>query len=1235
MTDDYHTGIRTIDDIKTFDEVIDDDESFVWGDFSQEDAKKALEKGVVTVYSSKPITNGNFVSTSQNQARDYAGNGKIYSQEVSLEDVAWISGDEGQYAKIKELIKDNKGRTLTKEQQEYFKDSKVRDENGNLQTVYHGTDSNFTIFDKSLSDEDNVLGQGLYFTANKEQSKKYGNKQYETYLNIKNPLVIDDLTTQALANKIQSIEPNANIIDFNYGVASTEKMTNYLIENGYDGIKAGNDVYVAFDSNQVKNVDNIKPTENDDIRYSLEGKTRSHYETIKNSNMVDKTGKEIANNLLKNERYIPLKNSKAINYVEKKLVANGINNSYIEFKNKLNSNDRMTVNDIAMGERLIQELSKTGDFDTVSDLIQDVAVLGTELGQQVQAMSLINKMTPEGQLQLLTKTINRLNKTTENLDTEIELSKKSRDAILKADSKEALDEAVSKATIEIAEQIPLTTSDKLRSWRYLSMLGNPRTHIRNILSNVAMKGTQTVKNKVAGAIEDVVNPTERTKTFKTANKETKKFASLDADKIQSRLTDGGHEDIMSKVKINKRSFDNKTLNKISEFNSNMLEKEDWIFLKSAYKNSLANYMTANELTSEYLNSGSKEANVALEKAREYAISQAQEATFRQYSQLASDISRIENRNAVSKFIVGGALPFKKTPINIAKAGFEYSPIGLLKATKEFAFDIKKGNKTVNQAIDSLAKGLTGTSIMGIGMLLASQGILKASGSDDEKEEKYSQSLGNQNYSIKIGDSTYTLDWLSPTAMPLFAGAELWNATQTDNDFNLNNLVDASLKTINPLMEMSMLQSFTSALTSYNSDGTAGKLSDMALNVAESYAGQFVPTLLGQVARTIDDTERDTSYSDKTGISKELETFTNRIVAKIPVASMTLQPKTDIWGNEVKRSDSLLVRAGENMLAPYYKKNIQTSQVDTELQRVYKETGEGVLPSVPNSKVTINKTPYKLSPEDYTEYKKTYGNIAKTSLNKIISTKEYKQLDDEEKAKVIQSVYSDALSDSKEAYANKNDITYEKSTTDIKVDDLVNNGLSLINSYIYKGEISKIEGTKNSDGKTVSGSTQGNKAKYIMDMNTSDTQKDKLLSLLNDSEKAKNVTVSDLNKIDKSSYSTFFGLSATEDSKGNSQRDKYLMLREFDIECNELDKYMTQIGKITGDKDEEGKTIKNSKLIKVFQMIDELNIEPLQKVALLVKSGYTSETENLMSQYINSLDVSNQRKIEILNMLYDF
>lgn len=102
MTDDYHQGIRSVDDIKTFDEVIDDDESFVWGDFEREDAEKALKSGKITIYSSYPIGQGTFVSTSKTQAEEYAGGrgSKVYSKEVPLSKVAWINGDEGQFADV-------------------------------------------------------------------------------------------------------------------------------------------------------------------------------------------------------------------------------------------------------------------------------------------------------------------------------------------------------------------------------------------------------------------------------------------------------------------------------------------------------------------------------------------------------------------------------------------------------------------------------------------------------------------------------------------------------------------------------------------------------------------------------------------------------------------------------------------------------------------------------------------------------------------------------------------------------------------------------------------------------------------------------------------------------------------------------------------------------------------------------------------------------------------------------
>jgi hypothetical protein len=105
MTDEYHTGIRKIEDIKSPEEAfktkIDKDEDYIYPDFTKEDGEKALKTGKITVYSSKEIKNGGFVSTSKMMAEDYAGGGKIYEQIIDIEDVAWIDSNEGQYAKIK------------------------------------------------------------------------------------------------------------------------------------------------------------------------------------------------------------------------------------------------------------------------------------------------------------------------------------------------------------------------------------------------------------------------------------------------------------------------------------------------------------------------------------------------------------------------------------------------------------------------------------------------------------------------------------------------------------------------------------------------------------------------------------------------------------------------------------------------------------------------------------------------------------------------------------------------------------------------------------------------------------------------------------------------------------------------------------------------------------------------------------------------------------------------------
>ena len=84
---------------------------------------------------------------------------------------------------------DNQGRELTEEQQEFFQDSKIVDENGNLKVMYHGTSADFTVFDPFVSGGKNgtAEGYGLYFADSPEVSKVYGGRVMEGYLNITHP----------------------------------------------------------------------------------------------------------------------------------------------------------------------------------------------------------------------------------------------------------------------------------------------------------------------------------------------------------------------------------------------------------------------------------------------------------------------------------------------------------------------------------------------------------------------------------------------------------------------------------------------------------------------------------------------------------------------------------------------------------------------------------------------------------------------------------------------------------------------------------------------------------------------------------------------------------------------------------------------------------------------------------------------------------------------------------------
>ncbi len=50
---------------------------------------------------------------------------------------------------VKYSLEDTKGNKLSKEQSEYFENSKIRDDDGDLRAIYHGTYEDFNLFDSS------------------------------------------------------------------------------------------------------------------------------------------------------------------------------------------------------------------------------------------------------------------------------------------------------------------------------------------------------------------------------------------------------------------------------------------------------------------------------------------------------------------------------------------------------------------------------------------------------------------------------------------------------------------------------------------------------------------------------------------------------------------------------------------------------------------------------------------------------------------------------------------------------------------------------------------------------------------------------------------------------------------------------------------------------------------------------------------------------------------------------
>ena len=829
------------------------------------------------------------------------------------------------------------------------------------------------------------------------------------------------------------------------------------------------------ENNTTENTKGEKVEWNDIKRPEDNRKFRKHYQSVIESSNTTAEAKKIARELMNQDTYVPESNKGQLQNADERIFTNGADKELDTFSSKVDNGDKITSIDIAIGERLIEYYSKIGDKEKLQEAIQSTAMAGTQAGQTVQALALLNHQTPQGQATWIDRNVNKLNReiahrkggtiTKDENGNNIVINKKGEDItnkvqlfdftpdmkqrIMETQNKEQMNEVIEEIYNELGQQVPKTLIQKLDSWRYFSMLANFRTHVRNVVGNLGMGKMQGVKNKVAGAIEDTVaifnKDMERNHTLKPASKEVKQFAKEDLKNIdvQTRLELNNNKyNPKSRIENAQKTFKTealeKTVGKAFEANEKSLEVEDSFGLKSAYAKSLSEYMTANKLTPDTIT------EQQLAKARNYAIDKAKEATFHSRNAIATAVYQFSRKNGYAKFAADAILPFVKTPMNVAKAGMEYNPTGLIKALTVDSVRLRKGDITVNQYIDNISKGLTGTGLSVLGYAMANAGIIKASGGDDDKKENYDEALGKQSYSLIINGKSYSLDWIGPLGMPLFVGAEAFNIKQarkeekssisSDDDKKTNQIINslanwgnAMANSMSPMAEMSMISGLTSALKSYE-QGSAKMLGQIGTNMVKSYVNQYIPTALGHIAKTTDEYERSTTSTKTDMLSKAIDQTKLQTMAKIPGLRQKLPAKTDIWGNEQKQEENIVKRALNNAVYPFVKKDIINTNVDKELDNLYNKTGEtSILPETSLSKTfTINNQKYRMTDEEYAEYRKQYGKQSFDLLNNLVSSSNYKEMNDEEKEFAISKVYEYVKEQLKSSYANNNKLEYKES-----------------------------------------------------------------------------------------------------------------------------------------------------------------------------------------------------------------
>ncbi len=675
--------------------------------------------------------------------------------------------------------------------------------------------------------------------------------------------------------------------------------------------------------------------------------------------------------------------------------------------------------------------------EAASEMMVALSSMANKTGRNLQMFGMMRKMTPEGQLMTVEKTVEQNVKrlqqrgkvkkdyVSDGVDAELEAdylkaAKKAKKATdpeaQKAAAKEmrAAEDAIYKAE---AAKMPATFAAKWNAWRYMSMMGNVRTNVRNIEGNAAFVPYKVAKDKLGALAEKVLLPKDqRTKSLVQdadllawAKEDTKTDLVQDALQYTGLL---GDDASTQKLEEGKRVFKNNALEGYRKLAEELPAKGDALFKNSYYARSLAGFLKARGISVDDITSGNVDQKI-LTEARNYSINEAMKATFNDANALSdfvSNIGRSEDSNPVAKVanaMMEGVLPFRRTPANIIVRFKDYSPIGLLQGVYDAARNVKAGKVTAAGAIDEICAGVTGTGAMMLGYAMAKgMGGVKLTGSDVDEDEKRQ---GHQQYALEFSiggqEYSYKIDWAAPANLPLFVGANVAKMLEDGgNDADVSafsKFLTAGKGMFEPMLELSMLSSLNELLSSGKYTGESG-LYQTATGMITSYLTQAVPAILRQ-ADTASQKYAQTTYANSADPNiRELQ----RTAANLPFVGRAFKTdKVDAWGEKVDNG-SAAVRAFNAFVNPGTLKKIQESPLEQEITRLNGTQESNVSPDSVPRVVSYTDTDgeyiedLRLTDDQYEKWATTQGQTARRIQDDLVKNSGYQNLSDKQKAEAL-------------------------------------------------------------------------------------------------------------------------------------------------------------------------------------------------------------------------------------------